>query len=263
MTNNATKTYRVGVIERAIAYYEVEAEDARAAAENWDEGEFRGLADGSAEHEETHNVREQQPDGTWRKVPKSEWDDAPPSQNVIAAAAHSDDHAIKVEFDALPWFEQASEQEIRDLAACGWGGDYPSDEIVFFLDETVPELSKLIAYLEIIAGDPAKKDCHGFECHVDEGRAPEWLRGHRKSLWAQLTGNKPYSVLLLYPDYANDSGTETYYAFVDASDPIAAIAVAQRQVVEANDCVGIDDPDDFAPLLVTAGHHYGEALSNK
>ena len=30
---------------------------------------------------------------------------------------------------------------------------------------------------------------------------------------------KPYSVLLLYPDYANDSGTETYYAFVEASRP--------------------------------------------
>src|SRR5262249_48376830 len=38
MTNTATKTYYVGVIERAIAYYEVEAEDARAAAENWQDG---------------------------------------------------------------------------------------------------------------------------------------------------------------------------------------------------------------------------------
>ena len=30
---------------------------------------------------------------------------------------------------------------------------------------------------------------------------------------------KPYSVLLLYPDYANDGGTETYYAFVEARTP--------------------------------------------
>ena len=37
MTTTATKTYRVAVIERAIAYYEVEAEDARSAAENWDD----------------------------------------------------------------------------------------------------------------------------------------------------------------------------------------------------------------------------------
>jgi hypothetical protein len=72
----------------------------------------------------------------------------------------------------------------------------------------------------------------------------------------------PYSVLLLYPDYANDDGTETYYAFVTAADPIAAVAEAQRQAAAAQD--GIDvDPEDFAPLLVTPGHHYGEPLFNK
>ena len=40
MTKTATKTYLVGVIERAISYFEVEAEEARNAAENWHEGEF-------------------------------------------------------------------------------------------------------------------------------------------------------------------------------------------------------------------------------
>ena len=30
---------------------------------------------------------------------------------------------------------------------------------------------------------------------------------------------KPYSVLLLYPDYADDTGYETYYALVEAADP--------------------------------------------
>jgi hypothetical protein len=70
---------------------------------------------------------------------------------------------------------------------------------------------------------------------------------------------KPYSVLLLYPDYANDSGAETYYAFVEAADPIAAVAVAQRQAS------GEDrhDPGDYAPLLVIEGHHYGQPLFNK
>ena len=71
---------------------------------------------------------------------------------------------------------------------------------------------------------------------------------------------KPYSVLLLYPDYANDSGTETYYAFVEASDPIAAIAVAQRQAANGGEDI---DPDDYAPLLVTQGHHASEPLFNK
>ena len=35
---------------------------------------------------------------------------------------------------------------------------------------------------------------------------------------------KPYSVLLLYPDWVNESGTDTYYTFVEAADPCAPIA---------------------------------------
>jgi hypothetical protein len=75
-------------------------------------------------------------------------------------------------------------------------------------------------------------------------------------------GKRPYSVLLLYPDYANDSGTETYYAFVDAADPIDAVTQAQRQASEAQDGIDIE-PDDFAALLVTQGHPCSEALFNK
>ena len=76
------------------------------------------------------------------------------------------------------------------------------------------------------------------------------------------SAKKPYSVLLLYPDHANDGGTETYYAFVEAPDAIEAVAMAQRQAVAANDCVEIE-PDDFVPLLVTEGHHYGQSFPNK
>jgi hypothetical protein len=72
---------------------------------------------------------------------------------------------------------------------------------------------------------------------------------------------KPYSVLLLYPDYANDGGNETYYAWVEAPDPVTAVAVARRQAFAAQEGV-IFPPDDFAPLLVTEGHHYGQLISN-
>ena len=154
MTNTAIKTYLVGVIERAIAYYEVEAEDARTAAENWEDGEFHDRDDEALESEGPCNVRVEQPDGTWMKLPRSEWQ-----------------------------------------AGC---------------------------------------------------EAP----------------NKPYSVLLLYPDYANDSGTETYYTFVQAADPIEAVAQAQQQAAAAQE--GREtDPDDFAALLVTQGHHASEPIFNK
>jgi hypothetical protein len=73
---------------------------------------------------------------------------------------------------------------------------------------------------------------------------------------------KPYSVLLLYPDYADDTGYETYYALVEAADPIEAVVVAKRQAVAAQDGIEME-PDDFHPLLVTQGHHDSEPLFNK
>jgi hypothetical protein len=158
MRKTATKTYLVGVIERAISYFEVEAEDARTAAENWQEGEFRDRDDEALESEGPCNVREQQPDGTFLMLPSSDWEAGP------------------------------------------------------------------------IAG-------------IDSAR-------------------KPYSVLLLYPDYANDSGTETYYAFVEALDPIEAVALAQREAVIAQEGMN-GNAEDFAALLVTPGHHYSEPLFNK
>jgi hypothetical protein len=72
---------------------------------------------------------------------------------------------------------------------------------------------------------------------------------------------KPYSVLLLYPDWTNDDSTETYYAWVDAPDSLAAVAEAQRQALAANEWTD-RDPADFAPLLVTEGHHYGHPMSS-
>lgn len=42
-----------------------------------------------------------------------------------------------------------------------------------------------------------------------------------------MTKTKLYSVLLLYPDFVNDGGTETYYAFVKARSPLEAVAKAQ------------------------------------
>jgi hypothetical protein len=61
---------------------------------------------------------------------------------------------------------------------------------------------------------------------------------------------------------SNEGGTETYYAWVEAADPIQAVAQAQREAVAANDCVE-SEQQDFAPLLVIQGHHYGQPLSDQ
>lgn len=64
---------------------------------------------------------------------------------------------------------------------------------------------------------------------------------------------KEYSVLLRYPDYVSDTG-ETFYAFVTASNPKQAVALAQQDACELNN---LTERDDFAPILVTAGHNKG------
>jgi hypothetical protein len=146
----ATKTYMVAVIERALAYYLVEADDARSAAENWQEGDFRDRDDEALDTEGPCTVREKQPDGRWRTLSPSEWE----------------------------------------------------------------------------------------------------------------VETKPYSVLLLYPDYLDDTGYETHYALVDADDPMTAVSVAQSQAADAQQSEHIN-PVDFHPLLVILGHHRAEALFNK
>lgn len=73
---------------------------------------------------------------------------------------------------------------------------------------------------------------------------------------------RPYSVLLLYPDHVNDRGTETFYAFIEAADPQGAVAVAQRQASDAQEGIRIE-PEEFTPLLVTEGHHVSQPLFDR
>ncbi len=91
----------------------------------------------------------------------------------------------------------------------------------------------------------------------------EWLEQQIQCAGASaVTAPKPYSVLLLYPDYLNDGGQETFYAFVTACDALQAVTAAQAQATAAQ-LATIDDPTDFHALLVTQGHHYGEPLFDK
>jgi hypothetical protein len=102
----------------------------------------------------------------------------------------------------------------------------------------------------------AARECHAAAALATDA-SPPWDITDDK-----LVRSRPYSVLLLYPDYVNDNGTETYYAFIRAVDPIEAVALAQRKAATVQEGVGME-PDDFVPLLVTQGHHASEPLFNK
>ncbi len=66
------------------------------------------------------------------------------------------------------------------------------------------------------------------------------------------TRNK-YTVVLLYPDYMQESGHETYIESVLAENADKAIEAVQRLAVGANTVEDID-PNDFALLALFAGH---------
>ena len=111
---------------------------------------------------------------------------------IIMTEAYSDDRVIQVSFNAAKWFEQASDQTILDLAECGWGGDYPADKIVDYYDCTDAVLSKdhdkikkLFTYLDAIRNTSSA--C-GFECHVEEEAAMEWIKNNRPHLLGQIDG---------------------------------------------------------------------------
>lgn len=69
---------------------------------------------------------------------------------------------------------------------------------------------------------------------------------------------KPYTVVLIYPDYAaHQYGEEFWTAHVMAADVEGAQHAAQLEAMEANgyDLLAGDEPDDWAPVFVCGGHH--------
>ena len=101
---------------------------------------------------------------------------------MIQPTAITDDYRIEIEFDATPWFEQATEDAIADIAGCAqgngtWGGGYPSDNVVMVLSDSDKRLDDLLRYCEIT--NEWSSDGVGFECYVDAHDAEEWIRCHR------------------------------------------------------------------------------------
>lgn len=68
---------------------------------------------------------------------------------------------------------------------------------------------------------------------------------------------KPYTVILLYPDYVTDDFGETFMTSVDAIDPVAAVREARLECLDSNKWTGEDayPLEDFRVIAVMAGKH--------
>lgn len=105
--------------------------------------------------------------------------------HLIPALVWTDDHGAKAAFDAAPWFAQASAAEIKDLAECGWRGDYPADAVAEWLRDATPAINGVLEHAE--EQTEAGEEC-GFECAVNEDEARDWLAAHRPEVWAVIQG---------------------------------------------------------------------------
>ncbi len=101
---------------------------------------------------------------------------------MIKAECHSDDRCVEVNFDATPWFEQATDKQITELANIGWGGDYPADDVADFMEKTNSEIQQMKTYI----GLRQRIETIGYECHVSPEEARSWLKANRPVLFAAL-----------------------------------------------------------------------------
>jgi hypothetical protein len=100
---------------------------------------------------------------------------------TVSARTHSDDYIFDIPFDATPWFEQASDEDILELAHCEFGGDSPSDAVALFFEDSNDDISGMMNYVH--AHNKSETVEHiGFECYVDEAEAMAWLDENRPYL---------------------------------------------------------------------------------
>jgi hypothetical protein len=101
----------------------------------------------------------------------------------VPAECHSDDHYVECKFDAAPYLKKANQKTILALAWCGWGGDYPADNVA--LQEAISnrEVEYMLKYIET---RNKGKEQIGFECHINPTAAETWLKKNKPKLYAHI-----------------------------------------------------------------------------
>lgn len=99
---------------------------------------------------------------------------------AVQAETHSDDYRFEINFDAEPWFQQASDEEIINLLACGFRGDYPADAVALYFEDSNLLIRNMLAYC---LSTKDLRQSVGFECVVDPEDAMRWVKTQRPALF--------------------------------------------------------------------------------
>jgi hypothetical protein len=102
---------------------------------------------------------------------------------MIRAEVQTDDDQFCATFDATPFFERATFEQLAALRDSGWGGDEPADAVALFMLERDDAVADLFRYLAL---DPVTDDGFpvGFECYVSESDVARWVQRNRPG-WSE------------------------------------------------------------------------------
>jgi hypothetical protein len=92
----------------------------------------------------------------------------------VRSEIHTDGYEYETQFDAEPWFRQASDQQIREIRDIDWRGDYPADDVAWWMRNKDPEVDLVLIAVE--------DEGLGFEVAIDPADAERWVRHHRPHL---------------------------------------------------------------------------------
>lgn len=103
---------------------------------------------------------------------------------AIKGTIRSDDGNESADFDALPWFQRASDAELVALARKDYGGDYEADEVARNTEDE--GIARVLDYCAHDDDGNRITDPVGFEVHIDEEAARAWIDEYRPHLGARI-----------------------------------------------------------------------------
>jgi len=116
--------------------------------------------------------------------------DKTPVLGEVEANTYSDDRGVEVNFNAVEYLAQASDGDLRDLAAQEWCESSEADAVAEHMAELNSEVRAVFDYINIVNRTKYGNDVIGFECHVDAQSAMSWLRKYRNNTWKLILADR-------------------------------------------------------------------------
>ncbi len=98
----------------------------------------------------------------------------------VQGFVYADDRLFDATFDTIPWFEQATDDEILALAKINFGGGPEADAVAEWFDEKLRRVEVVLEYCEHTTRGPGP--IVNFTAEIHSEAAVEWIAKHRPHL---------------------------------------------------------------------------------